>query len=105
MIKPLPNSEVYPLTPEARLETYLSKYQEGFGRDLKEFLGRYRGEAIGRTFYIDLMRDLKDFLKISFDRQGGSKIRYDCYRANDKIIITISYGLDWTIVHHVQIYD
>lgn len=93
-----------PLSPEAKLEIYLSEYREGFGKDLEAFLSRYRGEAIGRTFYDDLIRDLKDFLKAYFARQGDPKIQYDCYKTRDKIIITISHGLDWTIVHHVAIY-
>ena len=103
MIKPLPNLEVYPLTPEAKLEIFLSEYNDGFKEELEMFLGRYRGEAIGRTFYIDLVRDLKSFLKSYFARQGDPKIAFDCYQADDRIIITISFGPVCTIVHHITI--
>ena len=102
-IRPLPNPELYPLTPEAKLEIFLSEHNDGFKKELDDFLSRYRGEAIHRTFHIDLVRDLKSFLKSYFARQGDSKITFDCYQANDRIIITISHELDWSITHHITI--
>jgi len=101
VIKPLPNPEVYPLTPEAKFEIFLSEYYNKFKKEINAFLNRYRGEAVDRNFYTNLVQDLKFFLKSYFSRQEDLMIKADCYRAGDKIIVTISHKLDWEILYNI----
>lgn len=103
MIKPLPNPEPYPLTPEARQEIFLSEFQNGLAQDIEDFMLSYRGATLTRDFCGKLIKKLKKLLEIYFQRHEDNKVKFNVHQAGDVIIVDFSLGNFWSIIHQIKI--
>lgn len=86
MIKPLPNPEPYPLTPEAKAEIFISDFERELKEGIEEVLLSFKDQIITYDFYKKIQKALNDYIICFFQKRQirDTSFKVD-YRLEDGI--------------------